>query len=70
MCQVVFLINVERCIIRVARTVSPGLPLEFKTALHDLAPGSYDCRVSVLDQSGQKAAFFLVGADRTCPVNL
>jgi len=68
-CQVVFLINVERCIIRVARTVSSGLPLEFKIALHDLAPGSYDCRVSVLDPNWTEGSI-LVGADRTCPVNL
>jgi hypothetical protein len=34
------------------------MSLEFSIALHDLAPGSYDCQVSVLDPTGQKAAFW------------
>jgi VWFA-related protein len=34
------------------------MPLEFNIALGDLAPGEYDCQVTVLDPSGQKAAFW------------
>ena len=34
------------------------LPIQFSIALADLAPGKYDCQVTVLDPTGQKAAFW------------
>jgi VWFA-related protein len=34
------------------------LPLQFRIALNDLPPGQYDCQVTVLNPSGQKAAFW------------
>ena len=34
------------------------MPLQFSIDLNNLAPGKYDCQVSVLDPSGQKAAFW------------
>ncbi len=33
-------------------------PIQFSIALAGLAPGRYDCQVTVLDPSGQKAAFW------------
>jgi hypothetical protein len=33
-------------------------PLEFNIALNSLSPGKYDCQVTVLDPTGQKAAFW------------
>ena len=33
-------------------------PLEFSVPLSGLAPGKYDCQVTVLDPGGQKAAFW------------
>ena len=33
-------------------------PIQFSIALTDLAPGKYDCQVTVLDPMGQKAAFW------------
>ena len=34
------------------------MPLQFSISLNSLLPGKYDCQVSVLDPSGQKAAFW------------
>ncbi|HVH86911.1 MAG TPA: VWA domain-containing protein [Terriglobales bacterium] len=34
------------------------MPLQFSIVLNNLPPGKYDCQVSVLDPSGQKAAFW------------
>lgn len=34
------------------------LPLQFSIDLNNLPPGKYDCQVSVLDPTGQKAAFW------------
>ena len=34
------------------------MPIEFSIALTDLPPGKYDCQVTVLNPSGQKAAFW------------
>jgi hypothetical protein len=34
------------------------VPLQFSIALKQLPPGEYDCQVTVLDPSGQKAAFW------------
>jgi hypothetical protein len=34
------------------------VPLEFNVSLNKLPPGRYDCQVSVLDPTGQKAAFW------------
>jgi len=34
------------------------MPLQFSISLNNLLPGKYDCQVSVLDPSGQKAAFW------------
>ena len=34
------------------------MPLRFDVALNALAPGDYDCQVTVLNPSGQKAAFW------------
>jgi hypothetical protein len=34
------------------------MPVEFSVALADLAPGQYDCQVTVLDPTAQKAAFW------------
>ncbi len=34
-------------------------PLEFSLALRQLPPGKYDCQVTVLNPTGQKAAFWL-----------
>ena len=36
------------------------MPVQLRIALNDLAPGRYDCQVSVLDPAGQKAAFWQV----------
>jgi VWFA-related protein len=33
-------------------------PIQFSIVLADLAPGKYDCQVTVLDPAGQKAAFW------------
>jgi hypothetical protein len=33
-------------------------PIQFSIALTDLAPGKYDCQVTVLDPTAQKAAFW------------
>jgi VWFA-related protein len=37
---------------------SKALPLRFSLSLEKLPPGQYDCQVTVLDPSGQKAAFW------------
>jgi VWFA-related protein len=34
------------------------MPIQFSIALNDLPPGRYDCQVTVLNPSGQKAAFW------------
>jgi hypothetical protein len=34
------------------------MPLRFDISLDALAPGAYNCQVTVLDPSGQKAAFW------------
>ena len=34
------------------------MPLQFSIPLNDLAPGKYDCQITVLDPTGQKAAFW------------
>ena len=34
------------------------MPIEFRFALRDLAPGKYDCQVTVLDPTGQKTSFW------------
>ena len=34
------------------------MPLQFSISLNNLPPGKYDCQVSVLDPTGQKAAFW------------
>jgi VWFA-related protein len=34
------------------------MPLQFRIPLNDLAPGKYDCQITVLDPNGQKAAFW------------
>jgi hypothetical protein len=34
------------------------MPLQFSISLTNLPPGKYDCQVSVLDPTGQKAAFW------------
>ncbi len=34
------------------------MPIQFSIALNNLAPGKYDCQVTVLDPAGQKAAFW------------
>ncbi len=34
------------------------IPLKFSLALSKLPPGEYNCQVTVLDPSGQKAAFW------------
>jgi hypothetical protein len=34
------------------------MPIQFSIALTDLPPGKYDCQVTVLDPTGQKAAFW------------
>ncbi len=34
------------------------MPLEFNIALNNLPPGKYDCQVTVLNPTGQKAAFW------------
>jgi hypothetical protein len=33
-------------------------PIQFSLALGDLAPGKYDCQVTILEPTGQKAAFW------------
>jgi VWFA-related protein len=35
-----------------------AVPLSFSVALNQLAPGEYDCQVTVLDPTGQKGAFW------------
>jgi hypothetical protein len=40
------------------KTTVQTVPLEFSVALDKLPPGRYQCQVSVLDPSGQKAAFW------------
>jgi hypothetical protein len=37
---------------------SKAVPLKLTVSLEDLAPGQYTCQISVLDPSGQKAAFW------------
>ena len=37
---------------------SKAVPLRFNLALEKLTPGEYNCQVTVLDTSGQKAAFW------------
>ena len=37
---------------------SKALPLRFSLSLDKLPPGQYDCQITVLDPSGQKAAFW------------
>ena len=37
---------------------SKAVPLRFNVALNKLPPGQYDCQVTVLDPTGQKAAFW------------
>jgi len=37
---------------------SKAVPLRFSISLGKLAPGEYNCQVTVLDPSGQKAAFW------------
>ncbi len=34
------------------------MPLKFSIGLNSLPPGKYDCQVTVLDPTGQKAAFW------------
>jgi hypothetical protein len=34
------------------------MPIQFSMALGELPPGKYDCQVTVLDPTGQKAAFW------------
>jgi hypothetical protein len=34
------------------------MPIQFNVTLSDLPPGKYDCQVTVLDPTGQKAAFW------------
>jgi hypothetical protein len=37
---------------------SKAVPLRFSLSLDKLPPGQYDCQVTVLDPTGQKAAFW------------
>ena len=37
---------------------SKAVPLRFSLPLESLAPGRYDCQVTVLEPTGQKAAFW------------
>ena len=37
---------------------SKAVPVRFSLALEKLPPGQYDCQVTVLDPTGQKAAFW------------
>ena len=37
---------------------SKAVPLRFSLSLEKLTPGEYDCQVTVLDPTGQKAAFW------------
>jgi hypothetical protein len=39
-------------------TILKTMPLQFSIGLNNLPPGEYDCQVSVLDPTGQKAAFW------------
>ena len=43
-----------------ARRVDGGkaVPLRFSLALNKLQPGKYNCQVTVVDTTGQKAAFW------------
>jgi VWFA-related protein len=41
-----------------ADTKSKALPLRFTVPLEKIAPGQYDCQVTVLDPAGQKAVFW------------
>jgi hypothetical protein len=34
------------------------MPIQFSIKLTDVPPGKYDCQVTVLDPTGQKAAFW------------
>jgi hypothetical protein len=34
------------------------MPIQFSIGLADILPGKYDCQVTVLDPTGQKAAFW------------
>jgi hypothetical protein len=34
------------------------MPIRFSVALNSLPPGKYNCQVTVLDSTGQKAAFW------------
>jgi hypothetical protein len=37
---------------------SKAVPLSFSIPLGGLTPGKYECQISVLDPTGQKAAFW------------
>jgi hypothetical protein len=37
---------------------SKAVPLRFNLSLEKLPPGQYDCQITVLDPTGQKAAFW------------
>jgi len=37
---------------------SRAVPLRFSVPLESVTPGSYECQVTVLDPTGQKAAFW------------
>ncbi len=37
---------------------SRAVPIRFALPISELAPGRYDCQVTVLDPDGQKAAFW------------
>jgi hypothetical protein len=37
---------------------SKAVPLRFSIALDKLAPGEYNCQVSILDPNSKKAAFW------------
>jgi hypothetical protein len=41
-----------------ADTKSKAVPLRFTLSLEKIQPGNYDCQVTVLDPTGQKAAFW------------
>ena len=43
---------------QVPDTKSKAVPLRFALSLDKLPPGAYDCQVTVLDPTGQKAAFW------------
>jgi VWFA-related protein len=41
-----------------AETKSKAVPLRFTLSLDTIQPGNYDCQITVLDPTGQKAAFW------------